>query len=264
MKINASSQDFPLVSLYGNKSPHHNKQEKSSKLQYPLNCFNNESPEFFRLDSMKENKIGYRNPFLDEVIKVDRCEAFKKMEQNRDQLKLIEKIKSRREFSQDPTVLKYIRSSDEREMQEKRDRVLFERNNKIAFNPGYEITQENGDKFSEKLATLNYAYSPKIGYKIKSKLSLDNLEEVKNMTLRYPETDKMALAKLRISFDPKKSSYLKNLSNFNIDEAEKVDTDNLCHFKKKDFTEYNCIKDKTETITPAEFKNKRWDNFYEK
>ena len=65
----------------------------------------------FRLDSMIENRNGYNNPFLDEVIKVDRSEEFKKMDFNRQQINLIDKIKSRREFSQNPKILRYIRKT---------------------------------------------------------------------------------------------------------------------------------------------------------
>ena len=73
---------------------------------------------------MIENKNGYNNPFLDEVIKLDRSEQLKKMNFNRKQIGIIDFIKSKREYSQDPKILRHIRTDFDIEMQDKRERVL--------------------------------------------------------------------------------------------------------------------------------------------
>ena len=72
---------------------------------------------------MKEK--GYRNPYLDEVIKVDRSEEFKKFENNKQRLELIDYLKSNRKYSQDPSKLKYIQSELDIEMYKKRKKMYL-------------------------------------------------------------------------------------------------------------------------------------------
>ena len=72
------SKDFPLY--HSTIIPTYESPEKRNyihKRPKVANIFTNEHPDIFRLEGMKEG--GYVNPFLDEVIKVDRSEYLKKI-----------------------------------------------------------------------------------------------------------------------------------------------------------------------------------------
>ena len=89
----AISPDFPLpISKYCivNKQINKPKQHITKNLQSFY--FNSEAPDAFRLDNLKEKKNSYKNPFLNEILPVDRSEVFKKMDFNAKQVKLIDYI----------------------------------------------------------------------------------------------------------------------------------------------------------------------------
>ena len=268
MKGNAQSKDFPFTLTYGNIAPdYHPKRERQIKIS-PVNCYNNESPSMFRLDSMFENKEGYNNPLLDECIQVDRNEEFKKMDFNRKQISLIDKIKSRREYSQNPKMLRYIRNEFDFMMEEKRERNLKERN-KVKEDKSFKISEnDSNDKHKElydkAIDYLHKHYSPRMSYKQKHKLNLDNMDPICNGRYQISEYDKDTHRILTCSLDPKKSGYLANYNNFHISEAEKYTDKQLCKFNQKPRVEYNPTKDMIETVQPPPAINKKWDSFYEK
>ena len=267
MKANAVSHDFPFKAKHEDIAPYEEpKLPPQSTRISPVNCYNNESPSMFRLDSMVLNKNGYNNPFLDEVIKVDRSEEFKKMEFNRQQINLIDKIKSRREYSQNPKIVRYIRSDFDISMQDKRERNLKERN-KIKDIKKYTLTEgdENAKKsqlYDETITKL-HNFSPKMSYKIKRNLDLDNLSPFSNNKL-ISEYDKENYKTLTCPLEPKKSGYLKNLNDYHISEADTFDEGKVFHFNRKPQVEYNLVKDKIETTQAPLVTNKKWDAFYEK
>ena len=165
MVSNYISEDFPLPrGKYERTDPYHHKIEKPKKNKNPLtNYYNNELPDFIKLDTMIENKNGYNNPFLDEVIKLDRSEQMKKMNFNRKQIGIIDFIKSKREYSQDPKILRHIRTDFDIEMQDKRERVLkIDKEKK----PNFTLSKDNEpkkDMFINSLIKLN-RYVPKLSY----------------------------------------------------------------------------------------------------
>ena len=121
---NAVSSDFPLpLSQYSIINKQRVKIRNPITKNLEVFCYNSEAPDAFRLDNLKENKNGYKNPFLDEIIPVNRNEIFKQMEFNANQVKLIDYIKSRREYSQNPLILKYIRTDFDFEMEKKREQI---------------------------------------------------------------------------------------------------------------------------------------------
>ena len=60
------------------------KKYTKGKRTKEISFYTNEHPDFFRLDIMKLN--GYRNSFLEGLIKVDRNEQFDKMKSNVEQI----------------------------------------------------------------------------------------------------------------------------------------------------------------------------------
>ena len=84
------SKDFPL--FHSNIIPIYINKEKHSKKPYKNRfILTNEHPDFFKLEGMKEE--GYKNPYLNEVIKFDRNETYKNIDFARRQLNLINFIK---------------------------------------------------------------------------------------------------------------------------------------------------------------------------
>ena len=95
------SEDFPLyhsdlIPIYhAHKLPEHKKNVSDVRT-----TVSNEHPDLFRIKGMKEG--GYINPFLNEILKVDREEFFKKIEETGKKIKMIDVIKNSRKYSQDP------------------------------------------------------------------------------------------------------------------------------------------------------------------
>ena len=121
LKSSSISEDFPL---YHNSLIPIIKTDKiipkGKKILYK-STYTNEHPDFLKLDFMKEK--GYKNPYLNEVIKVDRSEEFKKLENIKSRLELINYLKRSRKYSQDPSKLKYVQSEFDIEMNKKRKRI---------------------------------------------------------------------------------------------------------------------------------------------
>ena len=268
MRRSAESKDFPFHVKYGNIIPEPNPKTVHKVRISPINYYNNESPSMFRLDSMVENKNGYNNPFLDEVLHIDRNEEFKKMDFNRQQINLIDKIKSRREYSQNPNILRYIRSEFDISMQEKRERNIIERN-KVREDRCSRYTENEPDEhkkqlYKETIAHLHKNNSHKLSYRNKRKLNLDKLEPICDGKYNISEYDKDTYKTLTCTLEPKKSSYLKNVNDFHISEAEHFDNTKMSLFEQKPIEEYNPMKDQIETVQPPPQVNKKWDAFYEK
>lgn len=267
MKVNEISPDFPFhASHEAVQSLPLTHRTSLPKLHLnPTNCYNNESPSMFRLDSMTQNKNGYNNPFLDEVIRVDRSEEFKKMHFNKEQINLIDKIKTRREYSQNPKILRYIRNEFDISMQNKRDRNAMERKNPKTIHK-YTLTDSDAnknikEKYNETISQL-YHINPKLSYKTKRNLNLDNVSSISNGKM-ISSYDKENYRTLTCILDPKKSAYMKNVNDYHISEADMYDEKKAFHFDQKEKTSYNMIKDKIETIKPPVVRNHRWDSFHE-
>ena len=107
-KSNSISKDFPLyhseiIPIYSSIRRKKYYQKKISDIRIMVS---NEHPDIFRIKGIKEG--GYMNPFMNEVLKVDREEYLKKMQEIGKKIKLIDIIKSSRKFSQDPKYLELI------------------------------------------------------------------------------------------------------------------------------------------------------------
>jgi len=125
MKLNSISHDFPFSIKNERREASPPPQKPATKFLYHLrNSFNNESPDFLRLDVLKENPKGYKNPYLDEVIPIDRNNYFKELNHTRDHINLINKIKSNRELSQDIKYLKIVKGKLDRDIMNKRMNIL--------------------------------------------------------------------------------------------------------------------------------------------
>ena len=258
------SKDFPLyhsavIPTYEN--PNDKKYVHKHPKNY--NVYTNEHPDIFRLDGMKEG--GYRNPFLDEIIKVDRSEFYKKLNEDRRNLNFIDFIKSNRKYSQEPKILRYI--SDDEKVELCRKRRAFETKNEIEDNSNKYILTENTNKkeYNSLLKQLNYL-TPKINYRIKRTLALNKSCDncLNNCNYISTEANKNDIYK-KINFEIDKSlaRNFRNSSDFEI--GYKIDDKKINEFgfERKPIEQYNPIKDKMETIKPPPYKNSKWSSFLE-
>ena len=261
---NYISEDFPLPRAKYEKIKinHQNVPVKTRKNL--SNFYNNELPDLFKLDTMVENKNGYNNPYLNEVIKLDRSEEFKKMNFNRKQIKIIDFIKSRREYSQNPDILKYIRSDFDIEMQNKRERVLKEKDEEKPIYK-YTLTEQNEPRkglYIQTLKKLNQL-TPKLNVIHKRDIIKENVIPIsKSVNVSVHDLEKVK--SLNCDIEPMKSSYIANMNDFKISEAEKFNiNDRYFFFDRKPLIEYNPIKDKEEIKNRPPLMNNKWEAFNE-
>ena len=249
-KSNSISKDFPLY--HSNLIPifHTEKIIPKGKKIISSNTYTNEHPDFLKLECMKEK--GYQNPYLNDLIKIDRSEQFKKMEKNKRRLELINYLKSDRKNSQDPSKLKYIQSEFDIEMYKKRKNI-YENNYNTEINNQnkYLVTEPNDSNYNKILSELNF-FTPKAHYQnIKYRIKGNNLENMEK------------IKKIKCDFEPRKSAYLSNCNDYKIWEANQRDKNKEFIFKRKDFMKVNIITGKKEEIKLPDERNERWGKFYE-
>lgn len=223
-----------------------------------LNFYTNEHPDFFRLDSMKLN--GYRNPYLDEVIKVDRNEQLNKMSSNADQIDLINYLKTDRKLSQDPKILRVIMNEFDIQMQKKRQQISEDRKKKKVENK-YTINITDINNYDKIIKELDN-YTPKINYKMKRTIDPD---ENKKKIGKYltSEENFNKLKQLTCQFNPHKSAYISNSNEYKISEANGRDKQREFTHQRKTLSQFNLINYKRGEIKPPLSVNKKWDKFYE-
>ena len=265
-KTGLISKDFPLyhsdlIPTYS--EPEHHK--RSHTIAQSRIIYTNEHPEIFRLEGMKEG--GYYNPYISEAIKVDRSEYLKKLSLDRKNVNFIDFIKSNRKYSQDPNVIRYITVDANKELKNKRmgnkknDLILSQDNN---YN---NISLNEGNRYLNLVRKLNH-FVPKIDYRIKNTLDMDNINNVdqNKRCNTYGNISDNELIKEMAKEEKinNKPINFKNYSNFKINEVDD-DNKNINEFKfnRKPVQFYNPIKDRIETINPPPFKNKKWSLFLE-
>ena len=201
MKIGEVSEDFPLyhnnyIPIY--KNPNDKHSHKKSKVN---NIYTNEHPDIFRLDGMKEG--GLTNPFMNQLIKIDRNEYFKKLSLDRKNINFIDPIKSSRNFSQNHKITRYISNDTNMELRRKRmaqknkNLSYLENNSNYKNNNNYTnnilLTEEKKIKikneYNNLLKTLN-SFVPKINYKTKKTLKISDEINKNNNNKPNIENDK--------------------------------------------------------------------------
>jgi len=255
MKINSVSPDFPLAFNYSNISPIKAKPEKVTMKMFPeiKNGYNNESPDFLLIDSMKENKSTYKNRFLGDVIKEDRNAFLKNLRIARNSIKMIDTLKTRKEYSQDIRYLKCIASLDDLNLMNQRQQINTRQNINNLKEPNvfFKLDKENQpENLKEKLKKIHYEYTPKHNYRFKHCLDMNSLDNNEHQ--------------LKLKIDPRKSTYLSNFNDYNITENFAENGEKFLKFRKKNMKSYNCITDKNNMIQSSEVLTRKWDTFFEK
>ena len=258
LKSSSISEDFPL---YHNSLIPIIKTDKiipkGKKILYK-STYTNEHPDFLKLDYMKEK--GYKNPYLNEVIKVDRSEEFKKLENIKSRLELINYLKRNRKYSQDPSKLKYVQSEFDIEMNKKRKRI--HEMDKSEINNRFLTIAANDSNYYNVITKLNF-FNPKAHYQNMKFRNNDSVIPMEKGKYFISKENIGKLEKIKSDLEPQKSSYLTNCNDYKISEAAQRDKNREFTFKRKDFMKDNIITGYKEKIKLPEEKNERWSKFYE-
>jgi hypothetical protein len=204
---------------------------------------------------------GYRNPFLDEVIKVDRNEQLHKMNSNAQQINLIDYIKSSRKLSQDPKVLRMIRSEFDIQMHKKRQQISEDRKKKFKDIKKYTLSINDINNYGTIIKSLD-KYTPKISYKMKRTIDPDeNRKKIGQYLTSEENYDK--LKQISCQFDPLKSAYISNSNDYKISEANGRDKEKEFTHQRKAINSFNLINSQRKKIIPPLCINEKWSPFYE-
>ena len=269
-KGSSVSRDFPL--FHTDLIPTYvctDKREHSYKPSKNKFTITNEHPDFLKLDGMKEE--GYRNPYLDEIVKVDRSECYKLIDTSRRQLNLINFINSNPRYNQNPNILKYITNAEKKEINRKREQVIKEKIKIKERNLTQEYESINNQPKRDRILNSLKNYIPKLDYKmgrtidyskpLQTEYQVDNrLYSLRNGI--KPKKDGM-LKKYNFFFDSKKSAYLKNFNDYKISEAQQRDLEKGLVYQRKPSLKYNIFKRSNDIVSPPPFRGESWGSFHE-
>ena len=255
------SKDFPLfhsnlIPIYTSKENHSHKPFKNTF------TITNEHPDFFKLDGMKIE--GYKNPYLNEVIKIDRNENFKNIDFARRQINLISFLNSNRKYSQDPKIFRYITNANINKINKKREQKIKD---KIKIIKKRTFTQENNAikqiSIRDKILNKLDKYIPKIDYKMTSTIdytkpvkteyySINESKNIKNEQKRNNSNNN--LRQYSLDLKTEKPGYLKNLNDYNISEAQQRNLYMGLHYQRKPAFRRDLVRGKNNIIDHIEEK----------
>lgn len=269
-KSGSVSRDFPL--FHTDLIPIYvctDKREHSYKPSKNTFTVTNEHPDFLKLDGMKEE--GYRNPYLDEIVKVDRSEYYKLIDTSRRQLNFINFINSNPRYSQNPKILKYITNAESKEINRKREQIIQDKIKIKERNLSQENDTINNQPRRDKILNSLKNYIPRLDYKMgrsidySKPLQTEYQVQKKFNSLRdgiEAKKDSM-LKKYNFFYDSKKSAYLKNFNDYKISEAQQRDLEKGLVYQRKPSLKYNIFKRSNDIISPPPYRGESWGSFHE-
>ena len=253
---NSISENFPLyhnenIPVYYPKEIKH--QKNISELRIMIS---NEHPDIFRIRGLKEG--SYNNPFMKEVLKVDRDEYYKKMQDIGKKVKLIDAIKSSRKYSQDPKYLGLI------------DNDSYKNRNLMELSPinrdkpkNCSLSLENkGNFLNTALRTLNWERDKYTRDNTKKNIDLDKMQKIGyNYIINKDDINKIKT--INYDFDIDKSSYMANINNFKISTLYKDDENKKFVYPRKPVYKFNPINNTKTLINPPPYTFPKWSKFSE-
>ena len=273
-KSNSCSEDFPFRTKFGNVIKNNIAPIRLKRI-YPLSYeYNNETPDMFKLDIMKQGSLKYHNPYLDEVIKIDRSESLKNMEKSGKIIKMIDNIKRNFKINKDESFLNRIRSKKEMESNDlyksKSTTNILKKN--IDFNNyGLKLNYDkdkNNNLYKNTLFNLYERHRNRNNLLLSPKLSKE--VDPKSITffggdlgLKCSILDKEKIGQLKSKINFKQSSYLSNLNSFDIKESYNENKRCKFEFKRKPYIIYNPITNIYSSVKPDNILCDKWDSFVE-
>ena len=253
------SEDFPLyhnenIPVY---SPIKEKKHKKNISNIRI-MVSNEHPDIFRIKGIKEG--GYMNPFLNEVLKVDRDEYFKKMQEIGKKIKLIDVIKSSRKYSQNP---KYFSLINNDEYYKSKNTIEYSKPEIYGQPPNFSLSLDSNNNFlNNALRTLNKERKRITRNNTKKNIDLDKMKKIgDNFIINQNDINK--IKNVQCSFNLDKSSYISNLNNFEFSEIPKEDENKEFFYPRKPVYKLNPIMNTKTLLYPPPYIFPKWSNFAE-
>ena len=187
------------------------------------------------------------------------------MDFNAKQVKLIDFIKSNRELSQDPKILKYIRTDFDVEMAKKREKLKHDNENKNNNSLKNAISYDNlkDRKIFEKGLSILKTDIPKISFKYKNQIDNNNLEPILNNKYKISKFDKENFKTFSSNIEVKKSGCFGNINDYDIKEGDTLNDNLMCHIKRKSNSTYNVLTHRNEIINYPNIINNKWNKYQE-
>ena len=252
------SEDFPLY--HNEKIPMYvssNEKNYKRKISNFGRMISNEHPDIFRIKGALEG--AYLNPFLNEVVKVDREEYYKKMQETGKKIKLIDKIKSSRKYSQNPDYLKLIFNDSYKKEKELIESNTSEKNNYFSLSLE---DNKNNNFINNTIRTLDkYRIRFSRNY-TKKFIDLDKLKKIGDNYL-ISQNDLNKVKNIHCSIPLEKSSYISNISNFEFAEPQTEIENHEFFYPRKPIYRFNPINNNKELFNPPPYIFPKWSNYAE-
>lgn len=252
------SADFPLyhsdiIPVYiPSKLPIHKKNISDIRT-----IVSNEHPDIFRIKGMKEG--GYKNPYLNEILKVDREEFLKNLQETGKKIKIIDLIKTSRKYSQDPKYLSLINNDEYNKKKKSIDYTPPERLNKIS---NVTFSLEDRNKLNNALRCLNMDRKRMISDHLCKSIDKEKLKKIgDNFLINKKDVNK--IKNLRCSFSIDKSAYISNINNFEFSDTTKGSESLDFIYPRKTIYRLNPLNSKESVMHPPPFIFPKWSNFSE-
>ena len=258
---NSISEDFPLyhnknIPIYSPIKANNQQHKTISNLRIMIS---NEHPDIFRIKGLKEG--GYINPFLKEVIKVDREEYYKKLQDMGKKIKLIDLIKSSRKYSQDPKYLSLINNDD----YWKNKKLNFSSINNINSRNKFSVSLENNKNLlNTALRTLNINRIKITRDNTKKNIDLNKMSKIgENFIINQDDVNKIKT--INCDFNTDKSSFMSNCSNYKLLETFKEDDfkDKSFYYPRKPIYKFDPINNSKTLLNLPPYIFPRWSNYSE-
>ena len=252
------SEDFPLY--HNEKIPMYvssNEKNYKRKISNFGRMISNEHPDIFRIKGALEG--AYLNPFLNEVVKVDREEYYKKMQETGKKIKLIDTIKSSRKYSQNPDYLKLIFNDSYKKEKELIESNTSEKNNYFSLSLE---DNKNNNFINNTIRTLDkYRIRFSRNY-TKKFIDLDKLKKIGDNYL-ISQNDLNKVKNIHCSIPLEKSSYISNISNFEFAEPQTEIENHEFFYPRKPIYRFNPINNNKELFNPPPYIFPKWSNYAE-
>ena len=182
------------------------------------------------------------------------------MNSNAKQINLIDYIKSSPKLSQDPKILRLIKTEFDVQMHKKRQQISEDRK-KLKKQNKYIININDIDNYDTIIKELDN-YTPRINYKMKQTIDPDeNRTNIGKFLTSEENYNK--LKQITCQYNPHKSAYITNSNDYKISEANGRDKQKEFNHRRKTLNRFNLINYKKEKMTPPISVNEKWGKFYE-
>ena len=271
-KYNSCSEDFPFRTKFGNVIKNDIAPVLHRRISPICYEYNNETPDMFKLDIMKKGSLKYNNPYLDEVVGVDRSESLKNIEKSGKIIKMLDEIKGNFKVNRDEDFLNRIKSEKEMERinlyKSKSTTNMFKKNIDLNNNRLKLTYDTNYNQYKKTLFKLYESHRNRndvlLNHKLSKEVDPKSLTYIaEDIKMKCSILDKEKLENLKSKINNKQSSYLTNMNTFDIKESYNENKRCKFEFIRKPYIIYNPITNVYSRVKPDNILKDKWDSYEE-